>query len=174
MPVVPDPSAPPIIGPGIVYSPVSSLSQVAIPISCGVYWLVVPDRPDLNMELPVLSPTSAIMPGGMQATPSHHIEQVRPQTIHEVMGSEYPIITKARKPKSDSFGLDFALVGEAAWEAFKTIWATQDVCLLQSDLTDQWYVDMGETRKLNEVQSTSPDWTTMYVVSLSCREVAPV
>lgn len=174
MPVVPDPSAPIISGPGITYSPVSALSQVVIPIGCGVYWLEVPDRPDLNMELPVLGPTTAIMPGGVQAPASHHVEQSKPQTIHEVMGSEFPVITKARKPKSDTFGLDFSLVGDTAWENFKAIWRDFDTCLLQSDLTDQWWVDMGETRKLNEVQSASPDWTTMYVVSLQCREVAPV
>lgn len=156
----------------LIYSPMSAQSstQVAV-IPCGIWWLIVVEALELSIPLDVLGPVTSVMPGGIKAPASHTFEKSRPQTVHEILGDKFPIITKASEVKSTSQPVYALFQGKDAYDAFAAIWDGGYTCLLQSDTTDQWYVDLGATEKLDEVQSVDPNFTTMYVVSIATREV---
>jgi hypothetical protein len=175
MPVIPDPSTPTPTSPGLIWSLLSSpAAEITMPVApCGKWWLVVPERPDMNIGIDVLSPITSILPGGLRAPASHEYQSDRPQTIHEILGSQVPVITEALVAKSEQLAIYVCFQGMAAYQAFEAIWQRGGTVLAQSDTTRQWYVNLGKTRKVAELQNPDPSFKTLYIVTLDCRQVAP-
>lgn len=156
----------------LISSPTSLPAQGQINIEPARWWMVVPENPRLSIPMWLLSPVSALVPG-IGALPKKEQISSLPQTIHEVLGDRYPIITQAKTPKSEALSIYAAFLGQAEYAAFETIWQGTWTVLLQGDeVGQQFYVNLGATRRVAEMKSVDPAAPVVYVVSLDCREVA--
>lgn len=131
------------------------------------WWLIVPEQPDLSI------PLTRVQDSGGSAgnlTSSFTVNQNVQEQVSHAFGRKTAVITHG-DIQGEEFALNVLFRGEAEWAAFRAVRESLLTVLVQSDMLQQWNVDMGATRPASVVRAADRTTNPYRIVSLSCIEV---
>lgn len=121
------------------------------------WWLKSPTDPSLNTEITLVG-------DGLE------IDAPEVQGQFVVLGRSEPVIV-ADVILSERLNIEVLCVGQAAYDALLALRNRQETLLLQSDMTVQWYVRLGKSRKTRLRYTGNRRSRPVRVVPLECIEV---